>query len=472
MKIILGLILFCVHFPLMSQTPYFEYQNLANQAQIATCSFQDSNDEYIIATDYNQDCKIIKLDNQGNLIQSKIFQRDGFESHIWHMFERENSYVALGIQSFLTIDSTLLWVLEMDSDFNVLDEQHHFIAYHQTGIPFQCSNQYIDTLICVGTGSIGGFVPTDAYGFKYLSNDEILISEMDWGANEIINDIVVSPNNPNRYFINGFNLQITDASFNLLESINNPFYTQLGDLHPLTDTTFLIAGKDLWFDTKEIRMGVLNLSGTETNSVLIGTIDSVSYTTFSKSIDTVEEYIYLGGTTRVIDEFPIAMQEANSNFILGKYDYNLQEQWLKLYGGDGYYFMTHMHTTNDGGALMIGSKYDFENNPGVLQLYVLKVDGNGDIVNTTTIPLETTKLTVYPNPAFDELIIELSSTQYAQADKEVVLYDLLGRKLLEKEMDGAKVTLDLSSLASATYFLVVKNEDGEVIAKEEVVKVD
>jgi len=474
-ELVLGIMLFCSC--TNAQTPAFEYQNLSDQMQIASFSFQDANDEYIIATDASQDSKIIKLDNHGNLLNTRMLKRDGYEVRIWHIFEKNDNYIALGIQSYLELDSTLLWILEMDKELNILNENHHFIAHHFTGLPFQCNTQYSDTLICTGSGVVDG-IPLDQYGFKYISIDEVIMSPMDWGFFEITNDIIVFPDNPDRYLINGFDLYITDAAFNIIDAFSTFHYGQVGDMHLLSDSTFLLAGKDLFSGgpggPNQIRIGIFDYTISEINSVLIGSAvsDSVSYTTFSKSIDTFGDNIYLGGTSRVIEEFPITLQEGNSNFILGKYDHDLDEQWVKLYGGDAYYFMTHMHATNDGGCLMIGTKHDYINTPGVNQLYVLKVDSDGEITNTTTIPLQTNTFSIYPNPATDYMVLEFEENIILPENAIFEIYDLLGRKMLEQKINNEITNIDVRSFGAATYVVVVKDGDGRVIGEERVVKVE
>ncbi len=74
----------------------------------------------------------------------------------------------------------------------------------------------------------------------------------------------------------------------------------------------------------------------------MGHLDSVSYTTFSKSIDSHDSNIYMGGTTRIIESFPINLQTGISNFILGKFNMDLDSIWVHTYGVDGYHFLNHV----------------------------------------------------------------------------------------------------------------------------------
>jgi len=64
---------------------------------------------------------------------------------------------------------------------------------------------------------------------------------------------------------------------------------------------------------------------------------------------------------------------------------------------------------------------------------------------------------IYPNPAHNDLQIDLST----QRDAEVYLYDLFGRLVLAQPLNGLNETIDLSSIESGVY-LVTLNNDGKI----------
>jgi len=71
---------------------------------------------------------------------------------------------------------------------------------------------------------------------------------------------------------------------------------------------------------------------------------------------------------------------------------------------------------------------------------------------------QTGELTIYPNPAKDQLHISLSSNIAERT--QVTVFDQSGRKIqaMETEYDGASpIKTDVSSLPSGFYLLSVKN---------------
>lgn len=77
----------------------------------------------------------------------------------------------------------------------------------------------------------------------------------------------------------------------------------------------------------------------------------------------------------------------------------------------------------------------------------------GDILHSKNIKFAEHSLLVYPNPAIDEIIIDVSKFSN---HKSVVIqvYDILGKKVLEKNVENqSEVKLDLKSLSTGQYII-------------------
>tara|TARA_B110000495_G_scaffold198216_1_gene209664 strand:- start:26 stop:502 length:477 start_codon:yes stop_codon:yes gene_type:complete len=99
-----------------------------------------------------------------------------------------------------------------------------------------------------------------------------------------------------------------------------------------------------------------------------------------------------------------------------------------------------VHTTNTGSNGSVAQ--------GVQQTYEISVTTG---VNETTIDLE---LSVYPNPTTDYLTLKVENTEGLSYQ----LYDLQGKVIVSKTLNGTSSNISLEGQPTATYFLeVVKN---------------
>ncbi|HQQ51452.1 MAG TPA: T9SS type A sorting domain-containing protein, partial [Spirochaetota bacterium] len=115
-------------------------------------------------------------------------------------------------------------------------------------------------------------------------------------------------------------------------------------------------------------------------------------------------------------------------------------------GGKRTYYGLPNNPDYDLGAL-IGSVCDTLT--GISPLYPPK----GDLIN------------IYPNPVNNILFI----SGLSDAKNELVVYDIYGRLIIEKQTNGTNGSIDVSSLSDGVYNLRIKNEAGEYFKKRFVV---
>lgn len=80
--------------------------------------------------------------------------------------------------------------------------------------------------------------------------------------------------------------------------------------------------------------------------------------------------------------------------------------------------------------------------------------------------LKDASLSVYPNPSYGVLTIEVGG--YNGAPIEMMMYDLRGRQVMTRQINNAQTTLDLVDLASGVY--VIRLEAGEEVITKKFVK--
>ena len=142
--------------------------------------------------------------------------------------------------------------------------------------------------------------------------------------------------------------------------------------------------------------------------------------------------------------------------VVCKFDTNLNLIWQRWYGEEtGWYWVTHMALTSDGGALLSGignpnSNYINNNR----YAYILKITSDGYCSIPENQPL-LKPYDCYPNPVEDILQVEYSPDVNPKA---VELYDLQGRLIRTQQNDLENVNME--NLPAGTYTLRVILEGG------------
>lgn len=91
--------------------------------------------------------------------------------------------------------------------------------------------------------------------------------------------------------------------------------------------------------------------------------------------------------------------------------------------------------------------------------------------NLTLVAIENpelfTEISIYPNPASDVMNVDIPSG-YSLLD--ISLYDVTGKLILNKNQVSGKLTLDVATMASGTYYLQVINPQNKQLKTFKLVK--
>jgi subtilisin-like proprotein convertase family protein len=90
------------------------------------------------------------------------------------------------------------------------------------------------------------------------------------------------------------------------------------------------------------------------------------------------------------------------------------------------------------------------------------VDGN----SLATENFDSSLIQVYPNPAKNRITVKFEKTE----SLDVVLFDLLGRKVLSKSLDYSGNTIDVSSLSSGTYIMQLTDDENKKTRKKIIIE--
>ena len=152
-------------------------------------------------------------------------------------------------------------------------------------------------------------------------------------------------------------------------------------------------------------------------------------------------------------------------------------QWAVSAGGNDSDYGMGIATNRDGKAFITGDFSSTSISFGTTTLVNANSTNNSTdyfvaMLNSTTGVIETSlhgSYSIYPNPATDEF--EVKSPEFEADGATIELYDLNGRKLLERQIPkgSREITVDVRSLQSGMYFCRVTIGD-ETAAKKLVIK--
>jgi hypothetical protein len=268
-----------------------------------------------------------------------------------------------------------------------------------------------------------------------------------------------------------------DSNFNLLSvdtipwHLRNQFCAQNYD-----DSTYLLAGDKFRSDPihhKYVGIMKLNYSDSLLNSEYYGKGgDTNNYPAVNNNGDFItKNNIYLGGTSNLIaEQYP--WQAKDTWIMLNNLDSNLNLKWQQFYGGDAFYHLRFLKATQDGGCLMIATRYDENTQFEEFDVYVLKVDSSGIITSTgnyPTIPIQ--QLAIYPNPSNDYIFVRYPDI-FGYDSKEITIYNNLGTpvKQMQVNQNITEQQVNVNDLPEGIYFVVLRVEGRKVATGKVVVR--
>jgi len=277
--------------------------------------------------------------------------------------------------------------------------------------------------------------------FGWLQRPKQLRDSTIW----MINSLVSS------YYIIDNSMHLVEYEYARPHYINNPYGIKWD-----TDTSFYLTGE--WDEGNDHDIGIYRQ---------IHPIDSSSSTFISwgtSSLDIPAENaldfinkdsIFIGGTKG----FGMYYGTWPSWYYILQADSNLNIRWERFYGGDAYYCMQKIIAAKDGGCIIVGTRYDYQNvTEEELDIHVLKLNSEGLLVSTPEEPsIEMREALVLPNPGTNYLKVRVAA-HYKHSTFE--LYDINGRIMLAERINGKWGEINTSSLPSGTYIYRVYNEEG------------
>ena len=151
--------------------------------------------------------------------------------------------------------------------------------------------------------------------------------------------------------------------------------------------------------------------------------------------------------------------DATSDLYLVKTDGSGMQEWYRKFHESNTDFGYAASQTSDGGYIMTG----ITTNTNVGDLILIKVDGNGDLLNVPE-AIKQSSLKIFPNPSKNIVYIEHKN---GKRINQILVQDVTGKVVYQYA--GTADHIDISSLSRGMYLLKITTED-EVLGSKLIVE--
>ncbi len=228
-----------------------------------------------------------------------------------------------------------------------------------------------------------------------------------------------------------------------------------------SSTDYLVAGKAV--DTVTWEWNLIYRRMDSTGHILeesyYGQEDTAQYFAINELDCNSIGYFYLGGSHNITSIMPLLYPERRW-ILVNKLNMDGSIIWQHYYKGDLHYMPMKVLATEDGGALILSHKYDWNSPyPNQRDIHILKVDSNGyypGMVNIDELTGKPQQILVYPNPAKSWINIITGYYNFL----ELYIYDVQGHIRMQKTLHGSIHKLNIESFSPGMYIYEFRNDDG------------
>lgn len=447
----------------------FERIILQPEDQVINSVIEDDNGDFVmvgrIMNNETYNGYLIKISFNGEVIKEKIIKPNSAISCILQNIHFENDhYFLLGVSNFNDVFN--LWYLRLNSKMEIENEQllelpkDRWISY---------MNSIIDTdtnIVITGYTSRPDAMynnNSDPFFYKITINGDSLNSKFYTTYHPLDRsfDIIESPDNSYYYaFLSHFSggtwgkKLIMKRDFDVIDTHSLPL--DLYDANSpirIDDYDLMICGKRNTSDSNSYALNVITINDqTELIDYNYFKINNMrEMPAYNRCISKFDENIFIGGTTNMDYSNPF-FSNFDSWFHLVKTNNEITLIWEQLYGGDAYYHLYSILATRDGGCIMVGNRYDFETQMQERDIYIAKVDIDGNIVWVQEFTIGNTLLSLYPNPGHNQVFI---NTKFEE--KIFKLLNLSGQVVLSQKLSSNQITINTEFLNPGIYLYIVSD---------------
>jgi hypothetical protein len=408
---------------------------------------------------------VLKLNEEGMFIDSILVDHTPKALDIIRIIPDLYSQYILSCQSYDTLGNAQnisIVLKKIDNNLNIINEsEEYFFPNEYKAIEYITKKGLNDQFIVAGTVDTlhNDFT---MFFYEFNNNFDSIKAKFFLNKKKVFCFWVKALNNGNYWILTEVNARyfILDTTLNIINEQDIPdmisgSYGVKWD----SDTSFYLTGE--WNGGPDDDIGIIKqFHPIDTLNHYFqpwGTNDTLDFPAINSALDfNNKDSIYIGGTTNFRTTYYGTWP---SWYFVIQTDSMLNVRWERFYGGDAYYVMQKIIASNDGGCIIAGTRFDYQNaTENELDIHILKLNSEGLLVGTDdkSAP-EMHEALVFPNPGSNYLRVRIAS-QYKHSTFE--LYDMSGKKVLSQQITGRWGEMNTTFLKTGTYVYKIHSNDG------------
>lgn len=418
---------------------------------------------------------LLVLNSDGQLVYEHEFYSEDTLSYFSNVYYKNDSIIIFGAKGSTASGlKDELWMLVLDGDFNVLKSKTYKIDGYSIGGIESIINRKGNYVISCNVVLPQPLLETDLFFYEISdSGDSVNQAILPLEGREMGFDLIENTNGGYKVFAYGNfpgapNTSGTivefDSLFNYISADSIPYGLMFNhSARWLNDSFYLVTGYKPIHNPIRDDLGIIKLNADD--DFIIGnhfgkTGDTTSYVGACSNLDFISpDDIFFGGASNIVPAQGL-FQTEDSWLLLNNLDSNLNLNWQKFYGGDAAYYLWGLKATQDGGCLLMATRYDADIQDHEMDIFILKVDSNGLLTSTGDEPLiPVQQLVIFPNPASDFITIRYPDI-FGNNLKEIIILNTHGSEVkhIPASRDGTETGVNVSDLPAGFYLAMMKIE--------------
>jgi hypothetical protein len=433
------------------------------------CVQQTDDEGYIIcgissqnSDPFPSDFYIIKTDEYGDTLWCKIYTGQSADSFTSVQQTSDGGYIVSGASLSFGIGNYDAILMKLDNNGDTI----WFKTYGGLGPDYAKWCLEIDGgYIFVGNTGSYGAGDKDIYLVRTDMNGDTLWTRT-FGGIGFDQSSEIEETSDGGYIISGSTESISNGEQDVLllkttsngilewQKIYGSYLDDSGlSVQQTNDSGYIIAGQSGSYSTGEVDGYVIktDLNGDTLWTKKFGgsSIDRL----YSVKQTPDDGYIIAGQTE--------SYGAGNYDALLLKLDNSGNTVWFKTFGGTSADGAFCIQQTNDGGFILTGITESI--GYGSMDAYLLKVDGNGNIITNCPENTYSSNLKIFPNPTHDYLNI----TSNKQIELSIYIYSISGDIIHQEKYKQNQIKLDCRCFSLGIYF--IKTMYGNVVETHKII---